>query len=114
MAKVEIEDVELDALKKSVADMTAKLNAKPNEDKEDKEEIGERIEKVNKSLKKATIEGASESTMHAVLEEVRALRSEMSDGGFFDYIKEKRAKPSSSSPVAPTSEDSGLFKLFDF
>jgi hypothetical protein len=100
MAKVEVEQDVLDGLNASIAKLKTDLES-ADKSKSEAEQLRERLKTMEAAVEKGQIKGMSESTAHALLEEIRALRVEMKPG----------SGPSPDAPKAGFWD--GAFNLFD-
>lgn len=65
---------------KAQAELSKLKNDPQDKSKEEVTDLKKQVAKVEKRIEKGEIEGMSESTAHALLEELRALRSEIKGG----------------------------------
>lgn len=81
-------------------------NVAPPTVEEKKEKVAEKVAKIGAD----EIKGASESSVHALLEEVRALRADLSGGFFSKTGKADKAPDAAKKPEAEKS----MFDIFNF
>jgi hypothetical protein len=100
---------ELDKLNKELA--TARKTKATDDDKDELDNISQEAQETKAKAKRVVIQGASESSVHALLDEVRQLRAELSGWsgklGFSLDGGKKKSEATTSEPQEKKSK--GLF-----